>query len=293
MDRSIQTEINESLLHLLKNAVTHGIESAKEREKLNKPDRARIKLVARREKEFVIVEISDDGRGIDIEEVKKTTLARGIITAEELSTLAPEEIVMLITHPGYSGAKKVTEAAGRGVGLNAVRVKVESFGGTLSIDTRVNKGTIFFIKLPLTMAVIQVLLVGIANETYCIPLSHIHETIKISTQEIRTVEHHEMVSHRNTVIPLIRLKEKLGFHLHNGQNHTENERKGEIDGRIPVIVVETGTKKTGLIVENIIGQQDAIIKPLAGILKKIKGVSGATILGTGKVVFIVDVPSVV
>ncbi len=289
LDRSIQYEINEPLLHLLKNAVTHGIEEPEERERLKKSKRGRIKLLARRERNFVVIELSDDGRGIDTEEVKEIALARGIITREELSDLTPEETVMLITRPGYSGVKNITEAAGRGVGLNAARIKVESFGGILNIDTRPNEGTTFFIKLPLTMAIVQVMTVGIADETYCVPLSYITETIKVSSREIRSMEHHEIISYRDTVLPLIRLKERLGFE----SSELEVAGKPPIDRYIPVLVVEVGPKKAGLVVDTLLGQQEAVIKPLTGMLKEIKGVSGATILGTGKVAFVLDVPSVV
>jgi two-component system chemotaxis sensor kinase CheA len=289
LDRSIQDEINEPLLHLLKNAVTHGIEEPEERERLNKPRRGQIKLLARRERNFVVMEFSDDGRGIDIEEIRKVALNRRIVTREELSALTPKEVVMLITYPGYSRAKKVTEAAGRGVGLNASRIKVESFGGTLDIDSRPNGGTTFRIKLPLTMATVQAMLVGVAEETYCIPLSYIAETIKVSGQEIKTIEHHEVISYRDSVLPLLRLREKLGFSTSRFQppaSDTLNRMSA-----MRVVVVEGGSKKAGLAVDSLLGQQDVVVKPLTGILKEIKGISGATILGTGKAALIVDVPS--
>jgi two-component system chemotaxis sensor kinase CheA len=289
LDRGIQDEINEPLLHLLKNAVTHGIEEPEERENLRKPRRGKIKLAAKRERDFVVVELSDDGRGIDINEVKEVALSRGIITAEELSSLTTTEVMMLTTYAGYSGAKKVTEAAGRGVGLNASRLKVESLGGTLNIDTRPNEGTIFSIKLPLTMAIVQVLLVAIADETYCIPLSYIAETITRSPHDIKTIEHHEMISYRDTVLPLVRLREKFGFPPLAHQNTTS-----DISTRIPaipIVVVGEGSKKVGLVVDSLLGQQEAVMRSLTGVLKEVKGASGATILGTGKVALIVDVPS--
>jgi len=287
LDRSLQDEINESLLHLLKNAVTHGIEEPEERKRLKKPRRGTIRLTARRERNFVVIELSDDGRGIDIEEIKEVSLKTGLITKEELSTLTPKEIIKLITYPGYSRAKKVTEAAGRGVGLNAARIKVESFGGILDIDTRPNEGTTIFIKLPLTMAIVQAMLVGITDETYCIPLSHITETIKVSPQQIKTVEQHEMISYRDEVLPLIRLREKFGFPSSRFQP-PDSETTSRVPS-IPVVVVELVSKKAGLVVDSLLGQQEVVIKPLTGILKEIKGASGATILGTGKAALIVDV----
>ena len=289
LDRGIQDEINEPLLHLLKNAVIHGIEGPEERRKLKKPARGKIRLIAGRERNFVVIELSDDGRGIDIEEIKEVAVNRGIITREEFTALTPKEVVMLTTYPGYSRVKEVTEAAGRGMGLNASRIKVESFGGTLNIDTRPNEGTTFSIKLPLTMAIVQAMLVGIADETYCIPLSYIAETIKISQKEIKTMEHHEVISYRDTVLPIIRLRDKFGFPASELQSPAS-----EISSRIPkilVVVVEVESKMVGLVVDSLLGQQETVIKPLTGILEGIKGASGATILGTGKVALIVDVPA--
>lgn len=289
LDRSIQDEINEPLLHLLKNAVIHGIEGPQERERLKKPRRGKIKLSARRERNFVIIELSDDGRGMDIEEIKKVAIQTGIVTAEDLSALGPKEVIMLITYPGYSRAKKVTEAAGRGVGLNASRTKAESLGGTFDIDTKPNEGTTFSIKLPLTMAIAQAMLVRIEDETYCIPLSYIAETIKVSPQDIKTMGHNEMISYRDTVLPLIRVREKFGFPSSRAQPSVSDLPTGT--ATIPVVVVEGGTKKVGLIVDSFLGQQDVVIKPLTGLLKEIKGASGATILGTGKPSLIMDVGS--
>ncbi len=289
LDRSIQDEINGSLLHLLKNAITHGIEETGERKRLKKSRRGMIRLAARRVRNFVVIDLSDDGRGIDIEEVKDIVSKKGIVTKEELSALTPKEVVLLVTHPGFSRIKNVTEAAGRGVGLNASRVKVESFGGTLNIESSPNEGTTISIKLPLTMAIVQAMLVGIASETYCIPLSYIAETIKILPEEIKTMEHNEMISYRDSVLPLIRLREIFGFPA-----STLQPPGSDISNRIPeipVVVVGVGPRKAGLVVDSLLGQQEVVIKPLSGILKEIKGTSGATILGTGRAALIVDVGS--
>lgn len=289
LDRSIQDEINESLLHLLKNAVAHGIEEPEDRVRLKKPKRGKIRLIARRERSYVVIELSDDGRGIDIEEVKEVALKKGIVTMEELSALAPEELVMLTTYPGYSRVKQVTEAAGGGVGLNAAKFKVESFGGIFSIYSSLNEGTTISIKLPLSIAIAQAMLVGIADETYCIPLSYIAETIKVSPLEIKTIKQHEVLSHRDTVLPLTRLREKLGFPALVSQPTASDTPA--ITPTLLVVVVGEGPKKLGLVVDSIIGQQEVVMKPFAGVLKKTKFASGATILGTGRVALIVDVPS--
>ena len=241
MDRSIQDEINEPLLHLLKNAVIHGIEGPQEREKLKKPRRGKIKLSARREKNSVVIELSDDGRGMDIEEIKEAALETGIITAEELSALGPKEVLMLVTYPGYSRAKKVTEVAGRGMGLSASKVKAESLGGILDIHTKPNEGTTLSFTLPLTTAVIQAMLVGVAGETYCIPLSYLAETMKISPQDIKTMEHYEVVSYRDTVLPLIRVREKFGFAPSRPEPPVSDVSPR--NAAIPVAVVEAEQKR--------------------------------------------------
>jgi len=300
LDRSIQNEINEPLLHILKNAVIHGIEEPEERERLKKHRRGKIKLIAKRERNFVRIELSDDGQGIDINGIKVTALSSGIITKEEFSALSPKETVMLITYPGFSKAKKVTEAAGRGIGLNASRIKVESLGGTLSIDTKPNQGTVFSIKLPLTMAIVQALLVDIENEAYCIPLSYIAETIRVLPEEIKTIEHNEMISYRGMVLPVVRLRDRLGFERDERRIMKEEEMIHRLSGRdeqssitpsISIVIVEAASKKAGLVVDSLLGQQDVVVKPLTGILSAMKNLSGATILGTGKVALIVDVPS--
>ncbi|MEE8382571.1 MAG: chemotaxis protein CheA, partial [Thermodesulfobacteriota bacterium] len=289
LDRSIQDEINEPLLHLLKNAVIHGIEEPGDRKRQKKPARGKIKLLARRERDFVVIELSDDGKGIDIEEVKEVSVRRGFISKEELSALSPREVIMLTTYPGYSRAKKVTEAAGRGVGLNAAKVKVESLGGSLKIDSKLGEGTILSIKLPMTTAVLPTMLVGIGGETYCIPLSSIIETIKVSAGDIKTIEQHQVISHRDTVLPLIRLRERFGF-----ASSRTSPPSSRVEGRIStlsLVVVEAGGRKAGLVVDSLLGQQEVVIKPLSGILREIEAASGATILATGKVALIVDVTS--
>ncbi len=280
LDRSIQDEINEPLLHLLKNAVVHGIEEPRARQSAGKSSRGTIRLAARRERDDVIIELADDGRGIDVDRIKEIAVEKGFATEEELSGLTRKETMMLLTVPGLSSATKITGSAGRGVGLNAVRNKVEAFGGALDIDGRPNEGTTVSIRLPLTRAIIQTLLVGVAQETYCIPLAYVTETMRISPAETRNVEDHELISYRGTVLPLVGLREKLGF-----------SPSPAAATRAPVVVVEVGPKRAGLVVEDLLGQQQTIVKPLTGILNAIEGVTGSTILASGKVALVLDVPS--
>lgn len=282
MDRSILDEINDPLIHILRNAVSHGIEGPREREGLKKDRRGRISLSAHRERNFVFVEVSDDGMGIDPKKIREIAVTKKIMSPEEVNRLNDKEVLMLITTPGFTVVEKATTVSGRGVGMNAVRRKAESIGGSLSIDSAPGKSSRFILKLPLTMAIIQALIVGVSGETYCIPLSNIIETIKVSPSDIKTMEHHEVISYRETVLPLIILRERLGF---------GPALRGE--KRIPVVVVEVGYKKAGLVVDKLLGQQEVVIKILSGVLKNIKGIAGATIMGSGKVAMIIDVPSLI
>ena len=291
MDRSIQNEINQPLLHLLKNAVIHGIELPEKREKAKKARRGSITITARRQRNFISIEVSDDGVGMDLDEIRTFAQQKGIITKEELSTLTSQETIMLATEPGYTGTSRVSREAGRGVGLNASRTKAESLGGTFDIRTVLGKETTISIKLPQTMSIIQAMLVGIADETYCIPLSFISETIKISPAQIKSIENNEVISHRERVLPLVRLTEKFGFADFNGSSKKTDDLSPASD--IPVVVVEMGSRWAGLAVNHLLGQQEVVIKPLTGILSEIKGASGATILGTGKVSLVVDVGTLI
>ncbi len=300
MDRSIQDEINEPLLHLLKNAVIHGIERPEERERLKKSKRGRIKLTAMRERDFVVIELSDDGCGMNVDEIKKVALERGIISNEELLSLSPEEVVMLTTYPGFSRVKEVTMSAGRGMGLSASRTKIESLGGTFHIESTPNRGTKFTIRLPLSMAISNSMLVDVADETLCIPLSYVIEVIKVAAGDIKAIEGNEIISYRDMVLPVVRLDRIFGCSEEKGQEPGDEEivdcsgEQGEHSltvHHIPVVVIELGTKKAGLVVDTVLGQQEIVIKPLTGLMKEIKYASGATILSTGQAALIVDVAS--
>jgi len=285
LDRTILEEINDPLIHILRNSVNHGIEDPAIRKKIGKQTTGKIKLTAKRERNFIIIEVSDDGQGMDPEEIKSLAVRKGIIQELEAQKISDEEAFMLITSPGFSTSKTVTQTSGRGVGMNSVKATVESFGGTLNIESGINVGSKFTLKLPLSMAIIQALLVRVETETYAIPLVNITETIKIKKEIIKTMEHHEVAPYRDTVLPLIRLNEKFGF--------TAENREQKIEDRIPVVVVEVGHRRAGMLVDKLLGQQEVVIKTLKGAIKNMPGIAGATILGDGKVAMIVDVASIV
>ncbi len=284
LDRTILDDMNDPLIHLLRNAVSHGIETPEVRKELGKKTTGQIKLTAKRERNFVNIEVSDDGQGMDPEEIRRIAVKKGIVLPQEAEKLSREEIFMLISTAGFSTSKSVTQTSGRGVGMNLVKTKVESYGGAVNIESKVNAGSKFTLKLPLSMAIIQALLVRVETETYAIPLVNITETIKIDTATIKTMEHHEVVPYRDEVLPLIRLRGKFGFSSEGGL---------PTNARIPVVVVEVGYKKAGLVVDKLLGQQEVVIKTLKGELRNVPGIAGATILGDGKVAMIVDVASVI
>ena len=284
LDRTILDDMNDPLIHLLRNAVSHGIETPEVRKELGKKTTGQIKLTAKRERNFVNIEVSDDGQGMDPEEIRRIAVKKGIVLPQEAEKLSREEIFMLISTAGFSTSKSVTLTSGRGVGMNLVKTKVESYGGAVNIESKVNAGSKFTLKLPLSMAIIQALLVRVETETYAIPLVNITETIKIDTATIKTMEHHEVVPYRDEVLPLIRLRGKFGFSSEGGL---------PTNARIPVVVVEVGYKKAGLVVDKLLGQQEVVIKTLKGELRNVPGIAGATILGDGKVAMIVDVASVI
>lgn len=280
LDRTVIDEIGDPLVHLLRNAVDHGIEMPEERVKANKPAKATVKLIARHEGNNVIIEVDDDGHGIDPKIIRQKMVEKNILKDEEAAQITDLEVINYIFHSGFSTAKEVTDISGRGVGLDAVRNKIESLSGEIYLDSQVGVSTKFIIKLPLTLAIIQALLVQLCNETYSIPLSLIAETTCITSEEIKMVQDQEVIILRGHVLPLIRLH-KVYEVPHNPLNNEE----------ISVVVVKKGEKKVGLLVDSLLGQQEIVIKSFSGILSNIPAIAGATILGNGLVSLIVDVNS--
>ena len=284
VDRGILDEIHDPLLHIIRNAICHGIENPETRLQNKKNKEGTLKICAYRERHFVVVNVTDDGAGLDSDRIKKKALELDIISKEESEKLPKEDTLKLITHPGFSLSSEMTERSGRGVGMNVVLSKVNAIGGYLSIESEKGKGTSFTVKLPLSMAIVQAMLIGLSKETFAIPLTHISETIKINPANIKHMGQQEIISHRDSVLPLVRLKQHLGFN----QKHPKSDSQGKKELE-SVVVVESGTKKAGLIVDNLVGQQEIVVKSLKGQLNEMKGVSGATILGSGKVAMILDI----
>ena len=306
LDRVILDKINEPLVHLLRNAVSHGIESQAERIKQKKKEAGIIRVSSRREKNYVVIEISDDGRGLDPEEIKKVAIQKGILTAEEAQALSEEEMLMVITRPGFSTSKVVTQTAGRGVGMNAVRTAVESVGGNLKISSVPGQGVLFKLTLPLMLSILQALLVKVDEETYAIPMAHIIETMKVKNETVKRLEQREVIPYRESVLPLLRLGRSLRgagtsfgaeaiseiASTSSGTSPRNDTRSSANWTRLPIVVIELGQRKAGLVVDDLLTQQEVVIKSTAGRLRTMKGVAGATILGDGRVAMVLDVGSV-
>lgn len=278
LDRTVIDEIGDPLVHILRNSIDHGIELPQERIKAGKPAQGRLLLRAKHEGNNVYIEVEDDGMGIDTDRVQQKGLEKGLITAAEAQQMSEEEICRLIFTPGFSTSTEVTDISGRGVGLDVVKTKIESLSGEVFIDTRKGRGTKFTIKLPLTLAIIQALMVSVKNEIYAIPLSSVDETTMIHKGDIKNIQNQEVTMLRGTVLPLFRLTELL-------------EVPGDIESNeeMYVVVVRKGDHKIGLIVDTLIGQQEIVIKSLGRLLTGIPGLAGAIVAGDGNVRLILDI----
>ncbi len=285
LDRSVIDEIADPLLHLVRNAVDHGVERPEERRAAGKSPEATVLLTARHEENAIVVEVTDDGRGIDPQRVRESAVRKGLLAADAAMRLSDEEAINLIFAPGFSTAEQVTDVSGRGVGMDIVRTNIEKIGGSVHVQTHVGEGTTFVIKLPLTLAIIRALLVRVAEAVLTIPLSSVQETLRVRADAIRTVHRREVVQVRGQALPLVRLAQLFGGHGRDAALATGDW--------CYVVVVRSGRTDLGLVVDRLIGEQEVVIKSISGALGELDGIAGATILGDGRVSMIVDVPKVV
>ncbi|MBQ9566381.1 MAG: chemotaxis protein CheA, partial [Synergistaceae bacterium] len=280
LDRTVIDEIGDPMVHLIRNSMDHGIEHPDERKALGKPEKGILKIAAYQEGSGVVIEVSDDGAGIDAERVKQKAIERGIITEERAASMSDEEATQIVLLPGFSMAKQVTDLSGRGVGMDAVKTKVEALGGQFDMVSKKNEGTHVYIRLPLTLAIVLSLLIKVGDETYAISLENVEETIMVKKENIKTVHGEPTTLLRGEVLSLNDLGDVLGS---EGVEHDLDE--------YPVVVVKIGKNKIGFIVSQLIGQQEIVIKSLGRFLSKIDGITGGTILGDGNVALILDVAS--
>lgn len=280
MDRTVIDEIGDPLVHLLRNSIDHGIEKPEERIAAGKNPVGEVRLIARHEGNNVLLMVTDDGKGLKPDVIKQKALEKGLLTKAELDAMDTNEILKLIFMAGFSTAETVTDVSGRGVGMDAVRTKIENLGGALELDSTPGQGTRVRIRLPLTLAIIQALLVQVQAETYAIPLGSIDSTINITPEDIRTIQQQEVILLRGQIIPLVRLGRSLG--IMNADGFAAGQE-------LYVVIVQSGDHKIGLLVDALVGQQEIVIKSLGKILTGIRQIAGATILGDGQVVLILDV----
>ncbi len=278
LDRTVLDEISDPLVHLVRNAVDHGIETPEERKAAGKDETGRIKLAAWREKNNIIIELEDDGRGIDVEKIKQKAIERGIISPAEAESMSEDELKMLIFSPGFSTKDKATEVSGRGVGMDVVKTTVERLGGSVRVFSEKGKGTRIRIHLPPTVAIVKSLLVKVADETYAIPISSVVEALYVGEDNWKVIHGNPFMIVRGKLVPAFKLRDM--FNVKNGRPEKEVG-----------IIVEKEGERYALIADTIAEQQEIVIKPLTGYLAKIKGFSGVTILGDGRVVPILDISS--
>jgi two-component system chemotaxis sensor kinase CheA len=281
LDRTVVDEIGDPLMHLLRNSADHGLESAELRAQRGKPPVGSIFLNAYQDGNNVIIEVGDDGNGIDVEAVKEKGLERGVITPEQAANMTDKEIINLLFLPSFSTAKKVTDVSGRGVGLDVVKSKIESLSGEVEVKSELGVGSTWTIRLPLTLAIIQAFMVVVGGEKYAISLGSIQTIEDIQPGEIRLVQNEEVINLRGNVIPLIRMAKLLDI---------ESTRSS--DDNLVVVIVKKGDKMAGLVIDELIGQQEIVIKSLGKYIKQSKFISGATILGDGEVALIFDANAV-
>jgi len=284
LDRVVLDEISDPLLHLVRNSIDHGLEASQERIKKNKPPRGKVTIQVSRQKGQIFIEVGDDGQGVDYQAVKKVALAKGLITEEETKDLDEKRILDLIALPGFSTSAKITDISGRGVGLDVVKSKIEALGGRVDFETKKDVGSKFILTLPLTLAIIKAMLVKVQEETYAVPLMNIRETIKIAKKELKFLQNFEVIKVRDEVIPIIRLDKILGV-------ASSKLKQENTDERLSLVIVEYGKRAMGLVVSQVLGEQDIAVKPLGSLVKRTKGIAGATILGDGRVALILDIMS--
>ncbi|HHF53172.1 MAG TPA: chemotaxis protein CheA [candidate division WOR-3 bacterium] len=277
LDKMVIEEIGDPLIHLIRNAVDHGIETPEERIKKGKDPVGTINLSASQEGDSVVIKIEDDGRGMDFELIRQTAVEKGIIDEDRAKLLSERESLDLIFLPGFSTAKKVTDISGRGVGMDVVKSNIKKLKGEIDIETQIDIGTTFTIKLPLTLAIINALLIEECEQMFALPMDSIIEILEISSGQIKRILRKQSIVLRGNILGIVKLSDLLGIH--------GKERK---DGQARIVVIQGNGKRIGLIVDELYKQEEIVIKPLEGCVDNIQGIAGATILGDGRVILILD-----
>jgi two-component system chemotaxis sensor kinase CheA len=277
LDKSVIDEINDPIVHLIRNSVDHGIEAPAIRSRLGKEDEGRILLAARQEGNRIAIEVSDDGKGLDVETIRAKAVEKGLMDAREARTLPESEILNAIFLPGFSTAETVDRTSGRGVGMDVVRSNIENLGGFVDLVSSPGQGTRFIVKLPLTLAIIPVLMVRVSEEIFALPAVSVIETVRLRPDEVKTIDGKEVINLRGKILPIMRLSEL--FHLVGAP---------DAERRCYIVVTGLAEKRVGLLVNGLIGQEEVVIKPLGDLFENTEGIAGATIRGDGRVALILD-----
>ena len=283
LDKAIIDEMKMPIMHILRNSVDHGIEPPDERVAKGKPRTGLITLTASQQGSQGVIEVSDDGRGIDVEKVKRTAVKKGLITEEKVNDLVDDQVYQLLFIPGFSTSEVVTEVSGRGVGLDVVRENISKLKGIVEVYSTLGQGSRFVLRLPLTLGITESLFVASGSETFALPIENVVETIRVNREEILTVEGKEAITLRGQILPLVRLNDVFGL-LQRGIV----EKKYYL-----VVVVQSVEKRIALMVDKLLGRQEIVRKNLGGPLRNVRGVSGATIIGDGRVILILDIPQII
>ncbi|HCF91285.1 MAG TPA: chemotaxis protein CheA, partial [Firmicutes bacterium] len=278
LDRTVIDHIGDPLMHLIRNAVDHGIESPSERLQAGKPQEGRLTLRAYQESNTVVIVIEDDGRGYNLERLRQKAVDGGFVTEEESRRYTDEELIELVFIPGLSTAQQVTDVSGRGVGMDVVKNAIEGLGGVISIKSEYGVGTAVQVRLPLTLAIIQTMLVRSGDETYAIPTSYIEQTISVGSREVQNFRGQEVVNIRGDILPLLRLNRLVDTPVSSAPESPE----------LDAIIIKIGEHRVLLVVDQLIRQQDIVIRPLGGYLGKIEGIAGGTVLGDGSIALVLD-----
>jgi len=278
LDKSLIEELNDPLIHMIRNAIDHGIEFPEERIKLGKPSQGIVIVSAERDGNFILITMEDDGRGMDAEQIKLKAIERGLITEEQAREMSKSEALNLVFIPGFSTKQETTNISGRGVGMDVVKTKIAKLKGIVEIDSEYGKGTIITLKLPLTLAIIQGLLMKVADETFAVPLNTVFEIVRLGVDEIYTIQGREVMRVRDSVLPIARMADIIG--RKSVPDHSKTSY---------VVIVGWGGKQIGLLVDSLLGQKEIVIKTLGNYLGDIPGIAGSTILGDGSVILVIDV----
>jgi two-component system chemotaxis sensor kinase CheA len=291
LDRSVVEEIGDPLIHLLRNAIDHGIESVEDRVAAGKSEEGTITLSARHAENHIVIAVRDDGKGIDGASVREKVVIKGLLSPEAADRLKDSESVDLIFLPGLSTAGEVSEVSGRGVGMDIVKNNTEKLNGTVSISTELGVGSVFEIKMPLTLAIIRALLIGLDSRVFAVPLVSVKETIESRAEDVQTIRGREVIRLRGKVLPLLRLAESYR-RLRPPQASDDQEfSNGEVKRHSYVVAVRVGDRQVGLVVDKLLGEQEVVIKSLGEFIGDVNRIAGATILGDGSVAMIVDINS--